>query len=82
MVDWLSGLTAAFMMLIPPMPAEFSSGLAAFTSGMVWVAEQVEPFGILLPIDAIGIVLGVFAALFVFWGGVMAFKAIMWAWGK
>lgn len=72
----------AFLMLIPPMPSEFDWALSQFTSGMVWVASLLEPLGILLPMDAIAGVLAVFTALFVFWGAVLVFKAIMWAWGR
>lgn len=81
-VDWLVYVFAQLVALIPPMPAAVGDALGSFEGGMSWIAGLVGPLGIILPFDAISLVIGLFLILLGYWAAVWIIRIVFWVMGR
>lgn len=82
LINWLSDVIAAFLVLIPPLPAEWGQALSKIGAGGAYLGGKVSMFSPVIPFDALSGVVTAFAGVVAFWALMMLVKLTLWAVGR
>lgn len=82
LIDWFVGIFADLVRSLPPLPSEVMAVVDGITGGMAFFGARLESLGMILPFDAIGVILSAWAVVFVYWTAVAIWKAIAWVFGR
>lgn len=69
LLDFFSEGFAGFISLIPPLPPEIDGAMSDVAEGMDWLEDQVFALGILVPWEAVHIVVDVWLSTLGLWLG-------------
>jgi len=69
LLDYFSEGVGLLVGLIPPLPPEIDSAMSDVAEGMDWLGDQVFVLGILVPFDAVEIVVNVWLSTLALWAG-------------
>lgn len=78
LLDYMSQVLAdPLIESIPPFPPEVATALAGVQDGMTYLSDQVFALGILVPFEALAIVIGVWQAVLVIWAGILLLRVVL-----
>lgn len=82
LLDFLAGLGAGIVGLIPPLPDEAAVAVNAIDDGMGSIIGYVSVFGIVVPFDALAIVATAYVGVLAFWAAALIVRGIVWVIGR
>lgn len=81
-INWLSEIVAMFLVLIPPLPAEWGEAVDKIAQGGAYLGSRVSMLSPIVPFDALSGVVSAFSGVVFFWGLMLGVRVILWAVGR
>lgn len=81
-LDWLSNTLAGIIRGIPPLPEALGTAVANMEGGAETLATAMGRFDMIIPIDTLTAVLSAWVGLLGFWIAVLAFRFVLWIFGR